>query len=156
MFERPVVATPRIVENHAGQPCYLVEYDEDQWFKYDKEGQDFCIETWKRKAEPLGAQFVVLRLLPDPLFPTGEHTIPYVVRSVPIVQDGFDPFTVSVRISAAIHPEVWAQASELDRGKLKTQARLRLAMNAMACEGCSYEITVREAKEVRVVERGKL
>lgn len=156
MFERPVVETPRIVENHAGQPCYLVEYDEDQWFKYDKMGQDFCIETWVKKATPLGAKFVVLRLLPDPLFPVGEHELPYVARSIPIECDDFDPFTVTVRLSAAIHPEVWAQGSEMERGRLKTEARLRLGMNALACNGCSYEITVREDKEVRVLERGRL
>lgn len=154
--QRPAVVSPRIVENHAGQPCYLVEYDEDQWNKYDKEGQEHCLTTWAGKAKPMGAVFVVLRLIPDALFPSGEKVVPYVARSYPVEQDTFNPVTVACKLTATIHADTWEHASEGDRFKLKTAARQQLAMHAMATPGCAYEICTREGKEPRTVERGRL
>lgn len=154
-MEAKVAISPRIVENHAGQPCYLVEYDEDQWLKYDKEGQDYCFTTWAGKAKPLGAVFVVLRLIPDALFPSGEHTIPYIARSYPIEQDTFDPVTVTTKLTANIHADTYASASEMERCNLKLAARVKLGMHALG-HGASYEIMVREGKEIRILERGRL
>jgi hypothetical protein len=153
---RPPVISPRIVENHAGQPCYLVEYDEDQWIKYDKEGQEFCFEQWARKAKPMGAVFVVLRLIPDALFPISDKTVPYIVRSYPVEQETFNPVTVTCKLTATIHADTWAHASEGDRFKLKTAARQQLFMHAIASPGCTYEICTRENDAPVVVERGRL
>jgi hypothetical protein len=153
---RRPVDTPRIVENHAGQPCYLVEYNEDQWGRYAKPEQEVCFEAWAKKAKPLGAQFVVLRLFPDPLFPTGEHSLPYVARSYPVDQDTFNPVTVSCKLTAQIHADTWAAADDGKRIQLRTAARQQLAMHAMASSGCTYEICTRENKELKVVERGRL
>lgn len=154
--QRGAVFSPRIIENHAGQPCYLVEYDEDQWNKYDKAGQEYCFETWAKKAKPMGAVFVVLKLVPDPLFPTGDKSIPYVARSYAVEQDTFNPVSISVKLTAVIDADTWQHASEGDRFKLKTSARTQLAMHAMASPGCSYEICSREGKEHRSIEKGKL
>lgn len=154
--KRQPVFSPRMTENSAGQPCYLIEYDEDQWLKYDKEGQEHCFETWAAKAKPMGAEFVVLRLIPDPLFPSGDKTIPYVARSYPVNQETFNPITVSVKLSAMIHPDTWANALDGDRMKLTAAARTQLAMQALGTNGCSYEICTRENKEIKIIERGRL
>jgi hypothetical protein len=143
------------VENYAGQPCYLVEYDEDQWNKYDKEGQEHCFKTWAGKAKPMGAVFVVLRLIPDALFPSGDKTLPYIARSYPVEQETFNPVTVTCKLTATIHTDTWQQASEGDRFKLKTAARQQLAMHALG-HSCSYEICTREGNEPRTVEKGRL
>jgi len=153
---RPPVDTPRIVENHAGQPCYLVEYDEDLWNRYDAAGKEDCFDTWAKKAKPLGAQFVVLKLFPDPLFPSGDKVIPYVARSYPVEQETFNPVTVSCKLTATIHADTWAGASEGERMKMKLSARQQLAMHALAAPGVSYEICTREGKEPRTVEKGRL
>jgi hypothetical protein len=154
--QRSPVFSPRMIENHAGQPCYLVEYDEDQWLKYDKAGQEHCFETWAKKAKPMGAQFVVLKLVPDPVFPSSDKIIPYVFRSYPVELETFNPVTVTVKLTAAIDADTWGHASEGDRYKLKLAARQQLAMHAMASPGCSYEICTREGKEPRTVEKGRL
>jgi hypothetical protein len=145
------------VENHAGQPCYLVEYDEDLWNRYDKAGQEHCFETWAKKAKPMGAVFVVLRLVPDPVFPSGDKTIPYVARSYPVEQDTFNPINITVQLKAEIHKDTWANALEGDRMKLKTDARQQLGMHAMGCKGCSYEIFTRAGGGAPyIIERGRL
>jgi hypothetical protein len=153
---RPPVVTPRIVENHAGQPCYLVEYDEDQWNRYGAEDKEFCFDTWAKKAKPLGALFVVLKLFPDPIFPSSDRTTPYVVRSYPVEHETFNPVKVSVRLSAEIHADTWERASEGDKFKLKIAARQELAMHALACPGCSYTIWTRSNDTPMNIEQGKL
>lgn len=154
--QRQPVFSPRITENSAGQPCYLVEYDEDQWLKYDKEGQDFCFEQWARKAKPMGAMFVVLRLVPDALFPSTDKTVPYVARSYPVEQETFDPVTISVKLTASIHADTWANALDGERMKMTGAARTKLAMHALASKGASYEIYTRVGNELKIIERGKL
>jgi hypothetical protein len=153
---RQPVFSPRMTENSAGQPCYLVEYDEDLWNKYDKAGQEHCFETWAKKAKPMGAQFVVLRLIPDALFPSGDKTIPYVARSYPVDQETFNPVTVTVKLSAQIHADTWANALDGERMKLTAAARTQLGMAALGTVGCSYEICTREGKELKIIERGRL
>lgn len=148
--------SPRMTENSAGQPCYLVEYDEDLWSKYDKAGQEHCFETWAKKAKPMGAQFVVLRLIPDALFPSGDRTIPYVARSYPVDHETFNPVTVTVKLSAQIHADTWANALDGERMKLTAAARTQLGMAALGGAGCTYEICTREGKELKIIERGRL
>lgn len=153
---RTPVVTPRIIENHAGQPCYLVEYDEDQWNKYDADGKEFCFETWAKKAKPLGAQFVVLKLFPDPVFPMGDKTIPYIARSYAVEQETYNPVRVVCKLTANIDADVWERASEGQRINIRLSARQQLAMHALAAPGCSYEICTREGNEPRTVEKGRL
>lgn len=153
---RQPVSSPHIIQNHAGQPCYLVEYDEDQWNRYDKPGQEQCFEAWAKRAKPLGALFVVLKLLPDPVFPMGTKTAPYVARSYPVERETFNPITVTCKLTASIHPDTWQNASDGERINLRTEARHQLAMHAMAAGGCGYEIYTRENNEPRVVEKGQL
>lgn len=143
-------------KNYAGQECYLVNYDEEQWNKYSPEAQEQTMQAWVKKAKPMGAEYVVLRLHPDPLFPAGDKTAPYVARSVPIDQGKFDPFKVAVELKCEIDSETWRKASEGERMKLKTDARARLAMNAMTGKGCAYEIWVRMPHgEPTVLERSR-
>jgi hypothetical protein len=152
----PSLRLPRVVENYAGQPCYLVDYDEDQWERYDQEGKEFCFERWAQKAKPMGCVFVILRLIPDPLFPRGTKTVPYVARSYPVEQATFNPITVTACITGSIHRDTWARASEGERFKLKIQARQHIAMHALAAAGVHYVIDVWEGDELKVVERGRL
>jgi hypothetical protein len=102
---------------------------------------------------------VVLRLFPDPLFPSGDRDKPYVARSYPVDQETFNPVTVSCKLTAHIHADTYAAADEGKRIQLRTAARQQLAMHAIAQAfggGCSYEICAREGKELKVVERGRL
>jgi hypothetical protein len=154
--QRQPVFSPRMIENAVGQPCYLVEYDEDQWLKYDKEGQEHCFDTWIRKAKPMGALFVVLRLIPDPLFPSTDKVVPYVVRSQPVEQETFNPIHISVRLCAMIHDSTWEQALDGERMKLKADARNQLGMHGLGTVGASYEIMTRVDNLPIVLERGKL
>lgn len=58
---------------------YVIEYDEDQWYRYDDAGKQFCYDTWIKKATPLpDIDMVVLRLIPDPVFPRGDKELPYI------------------------------------------------------------------------------
>lgn len=155
--QRQPVFSPRMTENSAGQPCYLVEYDEDQWLKYDKAGQDHCFETWAAKAKPMGALFVVLRLIPDPLFPTTDKTVPYIVRSYPVERETFNPISVAVTLKAQIDPDTYLNALDGERMKLTAEARLQLGMAALGTKGCSYEIWSRGVDGAPfVIERGRL
>jgi hypothetical protein len=152
---RQPVASPLIIE-HAGHPCYLVEYDEDQWNRYGKEAQDQCFEAWAKKAKPLGACFVVLKLFPDAIFPSGDKTAPYVARSYPIEQETFNPVSVTCKLTASIHPDTWQNASEGQRMLLKADARRAIGLHALAVAGCSYEIFTRQDNAPVIIERGRL
>lgn len=146
----------RIEQNYANQDCFLVEYDEDQWNRYDAETQQQCVDTWVKKAKPLGAEFVVLRLIPDPLFPSSDKAGPYIARSIPINTDTFDPFKLSAKLSCEIDRDTYWNASEGERMRLKTAARAKLAMNALVWKGCMYEVWVRLPHgEPHVIERSK-
>lgn len=154
--QRQPVFSPRITEDAQGNPCYLVEYDEDQWNKYDKAGQEHCFATWADKAKPMGARFVVLRLIPDPIFPTGDRTVPYVARSYVVDQETFNPISVSVKLIASVDADTWARALDGERMKIKTAARHELAMHGLATKGAAYEIFTRENNAPVVIERGRL
>lgn len=59
--------------------AYLITYDEDLWKSYDDDGRQFCKDTWIKKATPMAdVRFVVLKLVPDDLFPMHGHETPYV------------------------------------------------------------------------------
>lgn len=86
---------------------YFVQYDEDLWNALDDERRDFCKSEWVRKATPLdGVRFVVLRLIPDALFPSGEHETPYVAWQHEITEKDDDPdYEISVVISVVLAVE---------------------------------------------------
>lgn len=65
---------------------YLVEYDEEAWLTTPAETQQYCVDTWIKKAKPLGARFLVLRLVPDALFPLRGNDAPYIHERYPIEQ----------------------------------------------------------------------
>jgi hypothetical protein len=105
----------------------------------------------------MGAQFVVLRLIPDPLFPSGDKTIPYAARSYPVDQETFNPITVTVTLKAQIHPDTYLNALDGERMKLTAAARVQLGMAALGSKGCSYEIWTRGIDGAPfVIERGRL
>lgn len=66
------------IEGSASENGYFVQYDEDQWNLYDDAGKQYCYEYWKKKAKPMGVAYVALRLVPDPLFPSGPREAPYI------------------------------------------------------------------------------
>lgn len=78
---------------------YLVEFDEDLWKSYDLELQEYCKAEWRKKATPIAkCRFVLLRLYPDPLFPTHGHEKPYTEWQEPIEHPDAAPFTVDTTI----------------------------------------------------------
>lgn len=58
--------------------AYIVQYEEDLWMKMPQETQQHCKDTWIKFAEPLGLEEVVLRLIPDPVFPGFGKEKPYI------------------------------------------------------------------------------
>lgn len=58
---------------------YLVEYSEDLWYDLPDATKDHCRSEWIKKATAMKeVRFVVLKLLPDDLFPMHGHELPYV------------------------------------------------------------------------------
>ena len=63
----------------SGEMVAYVRYGEEQFLAYDDERKAFCYSEWIRKMEPLeGIRFLVLQLIPDPLFPTRGNELPYI------------------------------------------------------------------------------
>lgn len=144
-----------VVKNMQGQDCWVVDYDEDQWFKYDERGQQHCIDTWIAKAKPMGCHYLVIMLTPDALFPSRDKTVRYVYRSIPIDQGNFDPFIATVRCQVSIDTDTWEHASDGQRIELRAKARARAAMTVAPFPGASYTIVAREGKELKTVEQGR-
>ena len=57
----------------------FLQYDEDQWFRYSEKEQQECCDAWIKKYLPNPeCHGIVLKLIPDPVFPRGEQEYPYV------------------------------------------------------------------------------
>lgn len=110
-------------EGRASEGAYLVERDEDQWNGYDETRQNNCWRRWRKLAIENGCARVVLKLVPDVVFPSGSNTRPYVARVEPIIGDEDSPFKVQVRVSAVIDPHVYDDADDGRRLKLVQKAR---------------------------------
>jgi hypothetical protein len=101
-----------------GEPSlgvYLIQYDEDQWFRYDEAGWQFCYDTWIKKASAIpGIKLVVLRLIPDAIFPRDpEKPLPYILWQQEVVRpenDGFK-FTghVLIELERPLDPSMRAR-----------------------------------------------
>jgi len=94
---------------------YLVNYEEDQWMKYDDDGREFCWQSWIKWATPLKCTKVVLRLIPDELFPMHGNEMPYLLeRDIEGVAH-LDPFKVKIIAYIDINPDVWkTDADKMD------------------------------------------
>jgi hypothetical protein len=85
---------------------YLITYDEDVWLSLPKERQEFCKQTWLSKAEAIVAvQHVVLKLVPDELFPVNGHEKPYVAWQQEIGRPPECGFTVRSQITVTIETD---------------------------------------------------
>lgn len=58
--------------------AYIVQYNEDLWFRLPDHSKEFCRDMWIKKAAPLEVDEVVLRLTPDPIFPMHGKEKPYI------------------------------------------------------------------------------
>lgn len=83
---------------------YIVSYDEDQWNRYTDEQKQFCYDAWAKKAHGAGCVQLFVRLIPDPLFPSGEHTKPYNIYN--------ENFNLSCRFRAKPVETTWTQHFE--------------------------------------------
>lgn len=128
------MGTVQPIDGSPSETVYLVRYDEEQWLKYDEAGQQFCFDTWIKKATPLGCKFVTLILEPDPLFPTNGKEKPYVFKSVPVPGNTVKPsFSFDVLVCVNISSER-AYTEELVRDAL---FQLRRKYSGI---GAGYEI----------------
>lgn len=85
---------------------YLVNYDEDLWKAFDAESQQFCKDTWIKKATPIpGVKYVVLRLHPDDLFPMHGNEKPYVEWKHEIDRPPECGFTVEALVTVTVQGE---------------------------------------------------
>lgn len=63
----------------AAGKLYLIHMEEDLWKGLDPDRQAFCKAQWTEKATAIPeVRFVVLKLVPDELFPVHGHDKPYV------------------------------------------------------------------------------
>lgn len=73
---------------------YLITKDEDYWNSLAEETRTFTWGRWRKEAEQLGANRVVLKLVPDPIFPTGDNELPYLAQQERIGQEEEKPVEV--------------------------------------------------------------
>lgn len=118
----------------------VIDYNEDQWICYSKERQDHCFEQWIRAARPLGFTFVSLRLNPDPVFPSGTHTKPYVARTEPVGGDELNPYTVAMRVTVHISQDVYAAADDARKLWLLQGARAEAQRYTAGLKGFKWAV----------------
>lgn len=86
---------------------YVVYYDENLWKSYDTENQQFCFDTWLRKAGPCGCEMVSLWLVPDQFFPLHGHDVPYCIDTKRCPPNEGKTFKVTTRAYVEIHEKEW-------------------------------------------------
>lgn len=125
---------------------YLVHYDEDLWKAFNAEQQEFCKDTWLRKATAIdGIRFVVLKLVPDELFPMHGHEKPYVEWQVPIDAPPESGFTVETTVTVTV---------EGDAKYVDPVMRMEITKSLSGLmRGVAFQIV---NKRGDVIERGKL
>jgi len=90
---------------HVVGKVYLIEYDEALWFRMDETRRGFCIDYWRKIAEPLtDVEHLVLRLIPDPLFPLNGNEFPYIRWQAPIARKPACGFTARVVARYVLDP----------------------------------------------------
>lgn len=110
------------VSESATGKVYLVDYDENLFLSYNQEGQDFCFETWAKKAAPMGCDMVVLRLHPDQWFPMHGHDKPYIFKQVPIAGEKPALFRTKSKFYVELTAE-WNKLPEHEQLAVRQQAR---------------------------------
>lgn len=125
---------------------YLVNYDEDLWFKFDDEGRQFCKDTWIRKATPIpDVRFVVLKLHPDDLFPMHGKEKPYVEWQFEIDRPPECGFAIATTVTVTV---------EGDAKYVDTVMRMEITKSLSGLmAGVAFVI---QNKRGDVIERGKL
>jgi len=89
----------------AGKSC-LIEVDEDYWLSLPDDRQVYCKEVWTEKArqQPDTAR-VVLRLIPDALFPMHGHDKPYIAWQADIDRPPECGFTVDTVVTITVNTD---------------------------------------------------
>jgi hypothetical protein len=73
-----IIELPKNMQTTQTASAYIVQYEEDVWKGLSEETQQYCKDTWIEFATPLGLDEVVLRLIPDPVFPGFGKEKPYI------------------------------------------------------------------------------
>lgn len=85
--------------------AYVVNMDEDRWLSFTDTEQATCREAWSYATKESGLEMVVLRLTPDPLFPTGGNEQAYIAWQERLVRKDFTidtTATVNVPTTATV------------------------------------------------------
>ena len=86
-----------VPEGTASDQTYLVSYSEDLWFALPEDRREYCKYVWTLKATSVkGVKYVMLRLLPDELFPSFGNEKPYIMWQDRIERAYEAPFKVEL------------------------------------------------------------
>lgn len=123
----------------SGSPAgltYFVSYEEDLWNALDDDHKDFCKAHWVKVSTPIpDVRHIVLRLIPDALFPSGEHELPYVAWQHEILEKDNDPdYTMSAVVSVTMNTD-WTAA---------LQSKMMREMARAYPSGSRFEIRTRK------------
>lgn len=66
------------ITEQSGEYGYYIDYGEDAFLSLPDERKQYCYDTWVQKANDRKNKIVALRLIPDPLFPSGDNEKPYI------------------------------------------------------------------------------
>lgn len=123
---------------------YVVNYSEDAWYASEHHNE-FCKETWRKKATDAGCTVVALRLHPDELFPSRDNELPYLAWSETIKQDDGDGFTLEMRVTVTV---------DTDKKFIEPTMRVRIS-KALTDQpaGTRYTIVNRDGA---MIDAGKL
>lgn len=114
---------------------YFVSYSEDLWLGLDDDRREYCKQRWLEVATPIpGVRFIVLRLIPDPLFPSTDKESPYVAWQQEIEKQGDADYTMKAVIAVEMNVE-WTAA---------LQSKMMRDMAAHYPSGSKFEIRTRK------------
>ncbi len=128
----------------SGELVAYVRYDEELFLSLHEERQQFCYRTWIEKMQPVeGVRFLVLQLIPDPLFPTRGNETPYIHWRHDFDRKGGKPWTVTNLVT------VEYENSNMDPRHLSAIMR---ELGAAHHAGTKYQIVHKD----KVFQRGAL
>lgn len=101
-----------VPEGSASDNSYLVKYSEDLWQALPEATKNHCIDTWTQKARAASCAFMVVMLIPDPMFPSGPNVRPYVHISMRVIASEPKPFKVLIIYAAILEDGTkWCDAA---------------------------------------------
>lgn len=120
---------------------HIVQMPEDTWLTMTAADKDVHWAQWRLNAIAAKANRLVLRVMPDALFPSTGRVTPYIVRQEDLAEQQPD-FTCDTLTRVTVRRDVWYAVNEDFKKRTELVAKMRDAALKATPPGGRYRLLV--------------